>query len=546
MRHGYRHALAAAAYLLLSWLVLAHGAGLGGTVLGQGTDPWLVMWFLSWWPFALGHHLYPLYTHLVWQPAGLNLGWTTSVPLLSLLAAPLTLTLGPVPAYNLLMLLAPACAAGAAYALCWRLTRVWPAALAGGYLYGFSAFEMAHSSQHLNLASNFCVPLLLLAALERMAGRLSALGFVLLAGGLLAAQFLISTELCATAMLVAALAWGLGWVVPGWRRGLAGLVPEAAGAGLLAMIPVSPVLYAMFALPRDIRLPPHWPVLFSADLLNLVVPTPNTALGGMALWRISARFPGFLSEQGAYLGLPLLLLLILFIRRQPAPQARFFAWLLVSIVLLALGPQLWLAGVATGVPLPWALVRHLPLLGAALPGRLMLYAALAGAVMAALYIAQAPPGAARHRALRLAAVACLALLPVPHSVSPVPVSGFFSPGRVQAVLGPQPRLLILPFGITGPSSFWQAQSGFAFAQTGGYLGYPPGALQSNMPLMRLYFGLPSPDLAPALARYCVATGTQYVVAGPGTPDFALATLTRLGWAARHVDDVTIYTVPGAS
>ncbi len=413
-----------------------------------------MMWFLAWWPYALGHHLYPLYTTLIWQPVGLNLGWTTSVPLLALAVAPVTLTLGPVAAYNVLMLLAPkAASACAAYALCWRLTRVWPAALAGGYLYGFSAFEMAHGSQHLNLSSNACMPLLLLLALERAGGRLGRCRFIVLAGVLLAAQFLISAELCATAMLTAGLAWALGWGVRAWRGALALLAPEALAAGVLAALLVSPVLYAMFALPHDMRLPAHWPVIFSTDLLNLVVPTRDTAVGGTALWRVSMRFPGFMVEQGGYLGLPLLLLIIIFIRRQERDRGRFFAGVLACIVLLSLGPQLWLDGVRTNLPLPWALIRHLPLLGAALPARLMLYAALASAVMAALFIAQAPEGAARWTALRLTGLACLALLPMPHAVSSVPYSTFFVPGRVQQALGPQPRLLILPFGITGPIVF---------------------------------------------------------------------------------------------
>lgn len=532
------HFRAAALYALLSWLVLDHGASLTGRVLGQGSDPSLVMWFLCWWPYALAHHLYPLYTTLVWQPGGLNLGWTTSVPLLALLGAPLTLTLGPVAAFNVLMLLAPATAALAAYALCWRLTRQWPAALAGGYFYGFSTFEMAHSAQHLNLSFNACIPLLLLTALERMAGRVSRAGFIFLAGLLTAAQFLISTELCATAMLIAGLTWALGWLAPGWRAGLAGLLPEAIGAGVFAALLVSPVLYAMFALPHELRLPAHWPGLFSADALNLVVPTVTTAIGGAALWPVSRNFPGFIPEQSAYLGLPLLLLVALFIRREPPGRARFFAWLLAGIVILSFGPHLWLGGAHTDVPLPWALLQHLPLLGAALPGRLTLYSDLACAVMAALYIASAAPGA-----LRLAVIAAIALLPALHETSSVPRSAFFSPGRVRTALGPHPRLLILPFGITGPSSYWQAQSGFAFAQTGGYLGYPPARMQGNMPLMRLYFGLPSPGLAAALAQYCARTGTQYVVAGPGAPDFGLKALAKLGWASRHVDNVTIFTVP---
>lgn len=541
---GWRaHLAALLLYAALSWLFLDHGINITTEMLGEGQDPTAMVWFLAWWPYAVIHHLDPFYTLMVWQPQGLNLSWTTSLPLLALLAAPVTLTAGPVVAFNLLAIAAPAVSAWAAYALCWRLTRQWGAALAGGMLYGFSSFEAGHAGLQLNLSFIPFLPLLLLLGLERLQKRI---GFVAFAAGvalLLAAQFMVSAELCATEAMMGGLAGLLGvFFVPRWRIGLLRLVPEVLAAGAVAGLLLLPVLRAMFTTPHDMKLPLHWPVIFATDPLNLVIPTAATLAGGGALLPISMRFSGFLCEQAGYLGVPLLLLLVLFIRRQLREVARFYAVFLGIIIVLSLGPVLWLGGVETGVKLPWALVRHLPLVGAALPGRLMLYAALLSAVCTALFIAQSPTPAARGRALRLALVACLFLLPSPHGAVPVPVSRFFAPGEVERALGSQPRLLIMPPGITGPSAYWQVESHFDFRQTAGYLGYPPARIQADTPLMRLYFGMDSPGLAADLARYCVATGTDYVVASAGTPDFAMLALASLHWPAQKIDDMTVFTV----
>jgi len=78
--------------------------------------------------------------HVVFAPAGYNLAWATGIPGPSLLAYPITRWFGPVVAYNVLWLLAPASAAGAAFLLCRHITgRFWPALL-GGYVFGF--FEL--------------------------------------------------------------------------------------------------------------------------------------------------------------------------------------------------------------------------------------------------------------------------------------------------------------------------------------------------------------------------------------------------------------------
>jgi len=121
---GWRwHVGAICLYAALSVALIDGGASITRNILGLSSDPLLFIWFLAWWPFALAHHLPPLYSTFVWQPVGIDLVWTTCIPFLALLAAPVTLLGGPVLAYNLLNLLAPVLAAAGGYALCLYITR---------------------------------------------------------------------------------------------------------------------------------------------------------------------------------------------------------------------------------------------------------------------------------------------------------------------------------------------------------------------------------------------------------------------------------------
>ncbi len=523
-----------------AWFILDHGASLTGKLAGGGSDVYAFVWFLAWWPWALAHHVNPFFTHLVWQPDGLNLTWTTSVPLLALLGLPFTLMAGPVLAFNVLNLAGPFLAACGAYALCLYITEVPAASMLGGFLFGFSAYEMARASVQLNLEFTVFIPCLLLVILARLDDRIGRWPAVLWAALLLIGQFGVSIEVFATALLFGGFAWAVAfWRLPARRAALKRLVQDGLIAAPIVLLVLSPVLWAMFARPRDIALPPYWPLMFSTDPLNLVIPTLSTWFGGAFAWPVSRNFTGFLSEQSGYLGIPLCVILWMYLRR----RGRFLRIMLLGIVLASCGPQLWFAGRQTHIPLPWALFRHLPFLGAALPSRFMLYASLLAAIIAALWVAEAPEGPKRRLRLIAGAFAALWLVPMPHPVETVPYSAFFKPNRLQAMLGAHARILILPFGVMGASSLWQAENQFGFAQTGGYLGYPPGAAQAD-PIMRFYFGLDSPDFASDLTAFCRKTGTEYVVAGRGITPHVMAEMQALAWPARQVDDVTVFTVPG--
>ena len=61
------------------------------------------MWFFNWWRFSLAHGLNPFITDWVWAPSGINLAWTTFVPLPAWISIPLQVTVGEPATYNIIM-----------------------------------------------------------------------------------------------------------------------------------------------------------------------------------------------------------------------------------------------------------------------------------------------------------------------------------------------------------------------------------------------------------------------------------------------------------
>jgi len=475
---------------------------------------------------------------LIWQPAGYAVLWGSSVPLLAAVMAPVTLTAGPVVSYNLLVLAAPVLSAFCAYWLCLRITLVPAAAVAGGYLFGFATYQLARAAI-LNLSFTFLLPCLVWVCLARLAGDIGRRRFVLLLCLMMIGEFLISTEIFAMMVVFGGIAWLLAFGMLAERRaGLLVLLTDGMIAAPVVAVVLAPFLVSMFSHYPFVNLPAVWPYFFVADLFGFAVPSGDTLLGG-GMHGVIESFYGDLQEQDSYLGLPLLLIVYGFARtRWRQLESRFLVMVFLFLLLASLGPDLWVAGHPTGVLLPWRAFMLLPLLGGALPVRFALFVALAAAVIAALWIAA--PG--RNMRLMAAGLAGVFLLPVPRTTQALPEQKFFAPGRVAQVLGPGARILVLPFSIQGPSSFWQVESGFGFAQTGGYLGFPPAAAQKFLAVREMFSGDDSAVRVEDLRDFVIATDTQYIVAGPGTSAGMYAVLAQLHWKMRQADGVMIYTV----
>jgi hypothetical protein len=530
-------------YAVLAVIFIDHGASVTKNILGFSSDPYLFTWFLAWWPWAVMHHLDPLYTNLVWQPAGLHIAWTTCIPLLAFIAAPVTLAFSPAVAFNVLNVAAPVLSAGAAYLLCLRLTRNSWAALIGGYLFGFSSYEMAETLAHLNLDFCAALPLLVLVVLNRLEDRIGRMGFVVFAAILLAAEFYISAEVFATEIFFGGVAWLLALgLLPGRRGDLWRLGVDAAAAAPFALLLTAPLLWPMLTGPRDIVTPRGWAFVSSAHFFNLLVPTPATVLAFPAMQQFSRGIFG-IPQADFSSGLPLLLILVLAARAGWQSELCRFAFYLLAIIFVAsLGPQLWFGPVFTRIILPWFAVLQVPLLGAALPVRFALYSSLLVALIAAVWIAGGSP-TFKWRRIGLGVLACAVLAPAPHPVTRLPALAFFAPGEVQRILGPNARLLLLRQEADDPSAFWQAAQGFGFAQSGGYLGFPPQSARFYPAVADFSFGWPSAHLGRDIADFCFATKTQFVVAGPATAPGVLRALAGLAWPEQKVDGVMIFAVP---
>lgn len=512
-RHAFdlRGIFAFAIYLALAATFFARGLNGRFTTsyVGKGVDPPQLMWLMAWWPHAIAHGLNPLFTDAIWAPRGLNLAWATTMPLLSLIAAAPIAFLGPVAIYDLCCLLALALAAWSAFVLCRYLTGAFWASLAGGYVFGFSAYMLGQTLAHLNLLLVFPVPLFWLLMIR---GFRADIAWRPLVGGLtlvLAAQFLMFIELFATMTLFAGIAF-IVVLATGSRAEktrAVNLLPTVALAYAIALGALSPFFYYMVALGYEPGAT-HPALLYSTDLLNLAIPTSTMELGRTAPLRaITERFLGFIYENGGYIGVPLMLITVAFARRNwTEGWARALVTVLIVAVILSLGPFLVVGGRPI-LPLPGLLVGRMPLIGKALPVRLMLYAFLALAIITALWLGDSAVPRWVRVAAALAVIASIAPnLSASFWTSALDVPSFFSDGLYAKYLSPGETVVVLPYGITGNSMAWQLQSGWYFKMAGGYAGNPPVEFR-QWPIVRAFYRVGTdalPDAGDQLKAFLAA------------------------------------------
>jgi hypothetical protein len=468
---GWSSGSALAAYIGVSALYFGVPIAVhpGRDLIGAGVDPEIFIWSLAWWPHAILHWENPIVSHAIWAPGGVNLAWATSIPGLALLAAPVTLLAGPTFAYNLIAVLLPSLAAWTAFLLCRHVTRsFWPS-LAGGYLFGFSSYELGQTEGHMHLTSVFLVPLVALVLLRFVEGSLSRRRFVVELGLLLAFQLSFSTEVSLMLAFTIAVALVVAWAaVPSARRSLRRLLLPLGAAYALTAVLTSPLLVYAFLHFQGSSINP--PASYPADLLNVVVPTRLTWISWHWTKAISDDFRGNSSENGVYLGLPALAILVWFAwakRRQPA--ARFLAIVLALGVLVELGTALHVRGHRYAT-LPWGLIAHLPAFDNVLPVRFSLFVALGAAVAVAWWAASSGPPPLLRVVLPVAAIVTIApslWLSGWHDHPWRP--SFFVAGMYRACLQPEDNVLMLPFPVFGDSMLWQAEAGFRFRMANGFV-----------------------------------------------------------------------------
>lgn len=467
-----RSLLAPLAYLLLA--VAGHAPAfraLTSTTQCACKDAPQTDWFLAWTPTALSWGRTPLLSTYLHWPDGVNLMWNTLLPLPGLLAAPVTLTAGPLAAHTLL---AVAAFAGSATSMWWVAGRwaPWPwARFAAGLLYGFSPYLVAQGTGHLNLSLVAVPPLVLLVLDDLLVRRRPPVGTGLLLGLLALVQLFTTEEVLASTFVLCCLGALLLVVLHPGRLG--GLLRMAGGlavaAGLVAAVAAYP-LTVQFAGPQRVTAPVQDAAPYAADLLGPLVPGPYLLLGSST----TATWAGNASENGSYLGAGLLVLLAsVAVRRRREPVVRFLVALGLVAFVLSLGTRLHVAGHRYDVPLPFALLTHVPVLHNLAAARFSLYVVLCAALLLAVGLDRwhraGSPG--RPVAAVLALAVLVPLLPDwPYSYVPADTPSYFTTAAVRRV---PPGSVALTYPVPRfPDSapmLWQAQARFRYRSLGGYV-----------------------------------------------------------------------------
>lgn len=457
----------AVAFWLVSTTWLRHRSG---WISGDG-DPQLVMWDLAWTPFALSHLQTPLLTNYLVYPAEINLMWNTSDVLPSALLWPVTGAFGPMVSYNVLTTLTPALCAFCAY-LALRPYAGWAGAMTGGLLYGFSPYVIAQLGGHPHASFAVFPPLVLLALDELFVRQRHSSALIgALLGGAAAAQMLTGIELLATTALMAAVAT-LVLVLLHPRAALAhsrhAVRGVCAAAGTAAVLSAYPMWVLLFG-PNRVTGPIQTPDTYVTDLVGLAVPSAGQYFHTAASIATQLRFTGNMAEQDAYLGIPLISVLVvgtIALRRRPVVP--WSVLVLVGALVFSMGPHLHVNGHVTPIQLPWTLLQKSTLFEAAVPARIAVFEFLMCAILIATMVDSLL--AARIRALGVAGLVAvgLALLPLipagPSSTDPENPT-FFTSRLVRRIpLGTV--ALVLPYAPdardTLRAHLWQAESSFQF------------------------------------------------------------------------------------
>jgi hypothetical protein len=281
-------------------------------------------------------------------------------------------------------------------------------------------------------------------------------------------------------------------VVPDIRERLGSALVPLLGAFLIGCAIAAPILgYALADFESGSF---NDPALFPADLVNIVVPTELTLVGGERAAAISRDFGANLAENGAYLGLPLLIVLGWFAwqrRRQPA--ARLLVVLLVLGVVAELGVALRVRGDRV-MALPWALAERIPALSHVLPVRFTMYVALGAAATVAIWASSPRP--ARWLRATLVAAVVISLVPAVsrNFWSTTPSRPDFFADSVYRMCFRPDETVFVPSALGIDATLWQAESGYRFRIANGALG------------PRLPEGIPEPDIAAAVVSDVVPEG----------------------------------------
>ena len=286
-----------------------------------------------------------------------------------------------------------------------------------------------------------------------------------------------------------------------------------------------------------------------------MIPPPSVLLAGTSFASISATFTGGFgpvpvdwSENGAYLGLPVIIALSMYcVRGWRQRKAKILAVAMAVVALLSLGTHLIVAGKST-IWLPGSLLQHLP----ASPSSYHCASHCSPHSAAPWDFHYGSPRRAGERfSWSSGPSRSWPLCPwFPQSLFGRTTAwinpAFFQTNTYQKYLNRNAVVLPIPFAYQGTSTLWQADTHMYFRLASGYFGYPPKSYTKYPVVNELLSPAGPPDnAAHDLRRFIYAKHVDDVILQPDTPAAIawMPVLADLQLPMTQVGGVTIYRVP---
>jgi hypothetical protein len=489
----YWHVIVPACYLLGALFVTSHlwVNPAGRRQVGDVQDVNQATWFMRYAATAIQHFRLPaLTTTAMNAPHGVNLMWNTSLLLPGSIMTPVTMAFGPQVSLTMLLVVGFAGSAASMFYVLRRWQSSAIAAALGGALYGFSPALINSGIGHYSLVLAMVPPLLIDRLLRIVTGRGSVVRDGIWLGMLTAAQVFIAEEtlvdtVIAAVIMLAVLAISRPRLVG--QRIRPALIGLGAAAGV-ALVLCARALWVQFHGVAAGAAPATVLIRYDHQLTNLgslpyafVTPSNTVLINTPASVMSAAHYPQPLPEYLAYLGVPLIILLVvavIYFWRNLAVRAAGVTCLVLEWLGMGAKQLVPHTGSLPGFLLPWQYLQHLPVLVGMVPDRLCILADAAAAVVLAFSLDLArregrPFGSSQLGRMIATGVAVLALLPlVPAPYHYLGVSQPPAGWRATFAalhLAPSDRVLLAPFPWEGTSQVmrWQAVTGEPATMIGG-------------------------------------------------------------------------------
>jgi hypothetical protein len=248
----------------------------------------------------------------------------------------------------------------------------------------FCPYHFAHHFGHLNLLAIEWIPFYALFLIKMVKESK-------LRNAIYAAIFLVLASLCDFNYMVYLLAFTVLYfgnviVVSKPHEMARDVTKRAAISFAVFSIMIFPFAYPMLkelAISRSNYMYAGGSEIYSADLLAFVIPSEFHPLFGSVVKPIYHHFTGNVAEYTVFAGYTVLLLSLVALLKTRTKEVYFWGACALIFSILSLGPTLHVGGVITGMPLPFKLLVHVPVIGMArVPSRWDVLVMLSLAVLA--------------------------------------------------------------------------------------------------------------------------------------------------------------------